>query len=119
MIKNNRLYAFDPARGDKALVGQIIGNALILVKNKEHLFKKFDAYAIDERCFQDIKKDGITEIRVKRIDIEQRLKASIETWEKNGVVRDFGHGRQIFLSLKYMDSYEPQLDYPTELERSK
>ena len=119
MIKNNKLYAFDPARGNKALVGQIIGTSLILVKNAEHLLRKHNAYGIDERAFEEAKRDGITEIRIKRIDRDERLKADMQIWEQKSIVADYGHGKQLFLPISFMSNYEPQLDYPTELERSK
>lgn len=114
-----KLYAFDSGRGRKVLVGQVIGNALLLRKNAEQRMKKFDAYGIDERAFNEAKKAGIVEIRIHRLDNDQRLKASIETWETKSKTMDYGHGKQLFLSIKYMELYEAMLDYPTELERSK
>lgn len=114
-----KLYAFDSGRGKKVLIGQVIGNALLIRKNADQRMKKFDAYGIDERAFGDAKKNGIVEIRIHRLDTEQRLKASTEIWETKSKTMDFGHGKQLFLSIKYMEQYEPQLDYPTELERSR
>lgn len=103
-----KLLAFDPAKNKRILCGEVIGNALFRWVKPEHFMRKFQAYGIQEVAFQEIILKGVENIILKEEGTGKNWKADTKTWNIHGKVMDFGHGKQRFLSMKYMRSHELQ-----------
>ena len=72
------------------------------VKRSRHFMKIFNGWGIQSSVF-----DGI-ELRCKEIvinDTESNLiyKTNIKTYRERGILKDMGHGMQIFLDEKYFE----------------
>lgn len=100
-----KLLTYDPAKKKKVLIGEIIGDTLFRWVKPEHYMQVVGGYGIQEVGFQEALKRQIRWIILKAEWTYMRWKADIETWKIHGRVADYGHGKQRFLSLKYMRSH--------------
>jgi hypothetical protein len=71
------------------------------VKESEHLFRNFNAWGFQEEILPKLSKKNITDIEVKETEKAITYKTSLTTILKNGIRKDYGHGLQVFLPLKY------------------
>lgn len=105
----NKLYAWDRAKNKKILVGQIIGNGVIIEKDpKKHLMRRVDGYGIQLEAMREMQEQGIETIYIHEPDL--KWKVSLSDWKVFGKLMDFGHGKQWFLSRKYMKQYKPDVN---------
>lgn len=113
-----KLLTFDPAKNKKVLCGEVIGDTLFRWVKPEHFMQVVQGYGIQEVVFQEIVRKGLKMVVLKETNTEQRWEADIKTWKYKGRVADYGHGKQRFLSLKYMRTHKlPQEDEVKEAER--
>lgn len=102
-----KLYEFDPFRRKKILAGRIHTNPkgrgfFIKEATEKHLMKMMDAYAIQESIFRQFPFYQVFGIVVKELDTGFSWVSKPEDWTEHGKVADYGHGKQVFLSRKYM-----------------
>jgi hypothetical protein len=71
------------------------------VTKSEHLFKNFDAWALQENVIPRLKKADVK--RLVFDDVEEKITyiVCLDTFLKHGIKRDFGFGLQIFLRRKF------------------
>lgn len=76
----------------------------MLVRKVEpkHFMRVLQGYGIQDIAFQEICKLGIKYIGLKEIHAGDTLYSKVEVWKDKGAVKDYGHGKQRFLSIKYM-----------------
>jgi len=101
-----KLLTYDPAKKKKVLCGELVGDTLFRWVKPEHFMRVVQGYGIQEIAFQEIMKQGVKKIVLKETHTEQRWEADVETWKYRGKVADYGHGKQRFLSLKYMRTHK-------------
>ncbi len=98
----SKFLTFDPAKNKNALVGDIINGVLIKQVNPRiHFMRIVDGYGIQYSAFIQLPIKGVKKIKI----IEEggsKWEASFKVWQKNGRIGDYGNGKQVFLSLKFM-----------------
>lgn len=72
-------------------------------KNK-HLLKIMDAWGIQSTVIDELKDLGCEEIRIKETQEEEVYSIGFETFMYHAVERDFGAGKQRFVSRKFFDT---------------
>lgn len=103
--------AFDPRKGKKVLVGELVGDTLFRDVEARHYMRVLDGYGIQEPAFQELVEKNIKYIVIKVKSTRDCYKANIDDWKIKGRVAEYGHGKQRFLSLKYMKRYTPKVEY--------
>lgn len=73
------------------------------VKKSKHLFRNFDAWGIDYEAFKKYLELKNVMIIIKETEEKQEYKAHALTFINHGVIKDYGHGKQILLSRKYFN----------------
>ena len=115
-----KITTFDPKKGKVVLCGEAIGDTLFRWVKPEHFLRVVQGYGIQEVAFQETMRRGIKKIVLKETNTEQRWEADIKTWKFNSKIADYGHGKQRFLSLKYMKTHAlPKPDEKKEAIRRK
>jgi len=102
-VKNNRVYCFDPKKRKYQLIGTKLGDTLVKRVNKNHFMRMVNGYGIQYDAFNDFLKKGIKKIVISEKESGNKWESETEEWFINGKVADYGHGKQVFLSLKYMN----------------
>ena len=59
-------------------------------------------YGIQYDAFSEFKEIGIKKITVYEQHTKNKWQSKVKDWELNGKIADYGNGKQIFLSLKFM-----------------
>ena len=73
------------------------------VKASRHLMKIYDAWGIDLNAFEEHLLPINAQIKI--LDEESNIiySTTAKVYQSNGIKKDFGDGRQIFLSRKHFD----------------
>ena len=112
-INKGRVYCFDPKYKKYMTMGVKIGSVFFKEVETKHLMKIVNGYGLQYDAFLDFERNGIKEIRVKAWQTNEAghktvvvgiWTTTVANWLKNGKVADYGRGKQIFLSLKYMQA---------------
>lgn len=112
-----KILAYDPKKGKHVLVGNLVKTTLYRRVEAKHYMRILDGYGIQEPAFQDVIKKGTKFIVEIVEETKDKWKSSIGDWIKYGHVADYGHGKQRFLSLKYMQKIkEPETLFPVEVK---
>jgi hypothetical protein len=61
-----------------------------------------DGYGIQYQAFNELKDKNVKYIIIKETTGNE-WKASLETWTNHNKIADYGSGKQVFMSLKFMD----------------
>lgn len=101
-MKSIKLITFDPRKNKRVLVGTLQGNTLIRKVEAKHYMRVVDGYGIQEPAFQEILKKKVKYIIEEVQETKDKWKSNVKDWVEHGHVADYGHGKQRFLSLKYM-----------------
>ncbi len=97
-----RIFALDPHKGKSILCGEIKGGVFVRKVKPEHFMRVVGGYGIQEDAFEEVLVNQVKTI----VLIENKGKewqSKIEDWLLHGKVADYGHGKQRFLSLRYME----------------
>ena len=87
------------------IIGRIEGDALIkTVKRSKHFHRKTRSWGIQLAAVPQLEVMGIKRIVLHVKDTGEKLTATLQAFKENGIVRDFGHGEQLFLKEEYWDS---------------
>lgn len=68
----------------------------------KHFMRVCDGYGISYEAFINIKAKGCKYIVIKEKG-GSNWKSDLKTWEKHNHTADYGSGKQVFLSLKFMN----------------
>ena len=100
-----KLYIFDPVRG-KRFVGSLYKRKGLVfrknVKYAKHYMKIVKGYGIQKEIFDKYLRGKKGVIQIKETDTGKFLVASISTWTKHSRTGNYGDGKQIFLSRRFM-----------------
>lgn len=101
-----KLLTYDKRKNKMVKVGEIQGEALFKnVNPAKHLMRMLDGYGIQYEAFVKLREKGIKKIIIKETTGNQ-WEASLDTWNEHSSTQDFGSGKQVFLSLKYMSNHK-------------
>lgn len=97
-----KFLTFDPKKRSKVLVGDIVGDTLTKKVNPaKHFMRVVDGYGIQYQAIQELKEMGIKTIVIEE-STGKSWKSPLSNWEEHSKTADYGNGKQVFLSLKYM-----------------
>lgn len=97
-----KLTAYDPKKGKHILCGELVGDSLFRDVEKKHFMRIVNGYGIQEIAFQEALKRGVTKFIYKELHTGKNWEATDTDLNKFGAVKDFGHGPQRFISMKYL-----------------
>ncbi len=114
LIKKRVAYCWDPKYQRYMKMGIVSFGCFFKYVEAKHFFKKANGYGLQYDAFCQFEDRGIKEIKIKERATGNIWKSKPNAWFENGKVMDFGRGKQIFLSLKYMkfEKGEPQMEVP-------
>lgn len=87
------------------MIGDLKNGVFKKKVNHTHLLQVMDAYGIDAEFFETLPPK--TKIEIQEV-MGYHYTTDKETFKEHGVIRDFGHGEQIFLSRKYFTTNNPK-----------
>ncbi len=91
----------DPEKGILVTCGYIDGTIFTRNVKPEHFMRVVGGYGIQEQVFDYLKNNNIETIILK-VDGGEWWESPLSTWVEHGNVANYGHGKQRFLSTKYM-----------------
>lgn len=96
----NKIYTFDPQKNKLVLAGRIKKKVFWKTVNSKHFMRKLNSYGIQNDVLQTLQDLKITKIRIKTKT--QILESALSMWVEYALIREYGHGKQYFLSVNYM-----------------
>ena len=90
-------------------IGELIraeDGSLVFTKNvqrKKHFMKVLSGYGIQKEPYDQYLRGKKGRIDIIEKDTGKTLTASISTWDEHSSYQNYGSGRQVFLSEKYME----------------
>ena len=99
-----KVYSYDPAKKKQILCGEIIEHTFFREVSTSHFMRVLNGYGIQEDAYQKLREHGVKKITLIELKTTNSWVSDIVDWEMSGKVADYGHGKQRFLSLKYMHS---------------
>jgi hypothetical protein len=99
---SKKLLTYDPKKGKNVLVGTITGTTLLREVTEKHFMRVVGGYGIQEPALQQARSLGVKTIIQIVKETNEKWIGTIDNWINNSKTMDFGHGKQVFLSLKYM-----------------
>jgi hypothetical protein len=97
-----RFNTYDTKKKKIVKVGEIVGSVLFkLVNPSKHFMRVVDGYGIQWEAFNRLEEKGVDKIIIKE-NTGNQWSASLKDWMEHSKVADYGSGKQVFLSLKYM-----------------
>lgn len=100
------IYLEDPIKG-KVKVGSLktTPSGLLFRKNvmrAKHYMRLVEGYGLQKEIFDKFLRGKKGRIAIKEMDTGKFLIASVNTWEEHSKAGNYGDGKQIFLSERYM-----------------
>ena len=80
------------------------------VKESKHLMRAYDAWGIDYGVFINHLKPTNAQILIHDTESDTTYASSANVFEAHGLIKDFGYGKQVFLSRKEFDTHSEQQD---------
>ena len=71
------------------------------VKRSEHALRTFDAWSLQANLLPILKADGVKWFYQYDMETGQMARISLKDFEEKSVERDFGEGKQLYVSIKY------------------
>lgn len=105
-----KLLTFDPKKNKQVLVGELIVDTLFREVDPKHFMRVLQGYGIQEVAFEEIVRRGVIKIVLKELGTNKRWEARVKDWVEHGRVADYGHGKQRFLSVKFMTNGKLAVD---------
>lgn len=112
IIKNKHLYGYDPEQKKYVTLGHYDGKVFIKRVSEINFMRVIGGYGIQYANFSEFDELGIKDICVIERHTANKWWATMNTWKTHGRIADYGRGKQIFLSLKYMKLEKP--DQPNQ-----
>lgn len=100
-----KFYSFDPKKQKKILCGDLKDGTLYRDVSTKHFMRVVDGYGIQYQALQELKAQGVKYIVIQEKENGKAWRATLESWEANSKTADYGHGKQVFLSMKYMTAH--------------
>lgn len=101
-IKSGKVYCYDPELKKLNLMGHKIGNKFFKTVESQHFMRRVGGYGFQYDAFAMFEQEGITEIEILERHTGNIWLSKPKEWFLHGHIADYGRGKQIFMSLKYM-----------------
>lgn len=101
-IKGTKVYCFDPKYRKLMLMGNKVGNTFFKSVEQKHYMVIVGGYGFQYDAFIDFEKEGIEKIQILERHTGHTWESKPSEWIANGKIADYGRGKQIFLSMKFM-----------------
>jgi hypothetical protein len=101
-IKGTKAYCYDPKYKKLMTMGNKIGDVFFKTVEEKHFMRVVGGYGLQYDAFACFEKEGIKEIEVLERHTGIKWLSKPKEWFEHGKISDYGRGKQIFLSLKYM-----------------
>lgn len=101
-IKGTKVYCFDPHFKSLKLMGQKIGDTFFKRVTPLHFMRVANAYGFQYDAFASFELNGIENISILESHTGITWESKTKDWFTYGSIADYGRGKQIFLSPKYM-----------------
>jgi hypothetical protein len=95
------ITTFDEKKGKDVTCGYTEGKTYFRDVKMEHMMIKYFGFGVQAEVLERLLKMGIESIVLKTK--KKSFKSALADWARFGKLDDFGHGRQVFLSMKYME----------------
>ena len=100
--RGTKIYCYDPGLRKWNTMGNVIGDAFFKKVKAVHFMRVVDGYGIQYGAFSEFHKEGIKRIFIIEQHTDTTWESRPEDWVAHGKAADYGRGKQLFLSLKYM-----------------
>jgi len=97
-----KIYAYYPQEGKEMVVGDVIDTDFVKDVKSKNFMRVVQGYGIQEEGFAKIPKE-VKRIILLEKDTDKTYVSNFTDWILHGKVADYGHGKQRFLSIKYME----------------
>ena len=94
------IETFDEGKNKMVTCGEVVGDTYFRDVKMEHFMLKYFGFGIQEEIIDKLENNDIKEIIL--ITKKKLFKSTLADWIAYGHIDDFGHGKQVFLSTKYM-----------------
>jgi hypothetical protein len=106
-----KLLTFDTRKQKKVLVGEINGDKLVKKVTANHFMRIVNGYGIQYEALAELSDKKIKTIEVHELEgLRRKWTATVKEWIEKSKTMDFGNGKQVFLSLKYMHEIKEKLN---------
>ena len=102
MINGTKAYCYDPKYKKPMLMGRKIGSVFFKTVESKHFMRVVGGYGLQYDAFACFEGEGITDIEILEHHTDITWQSKAKDWFLHGKIADYGRGKQIFLSLKYM-----------------
>ena len=107
-LNKSKVYCFDPKYKKLMLMGRKIGNTFFKTVEPKHFMRMVNGYGFQYDAFACFEAEGITDIEILEHHTGVTWQSKPREWFDHGKIADYGRGKQIFLSLKYMHQKNKQ-----------
>lgn len=107
---NNTITTYDIAKRKFVKCGDVVGDTLVRHVSSKHFMRVVNGYGIQEEAFGKVIERGINHISLIVDTTDVSWNSTIKDWKEYGKVADYGHGKQRFLSMKYMHAKKLQAE---------
>lgn len=101
-IKGTKVYCYDPKYKKPMTMGNKIGDTFFKTVEAKHFMRVVGGYGFQYDAFASFEKEGIKAIEILEHHTGNTWQSKPVDWFTHGKIADYGRGKQIFLSLKYM-----------------
>ena len=101
-INGTKVYCFDPHFKKLNKMGTKIGDVFFKTVEEKHFMRMVGGYGFQYDAFACFEAEGIAKIEVLERHTGETWVSKPKDWFEHGKIADYGRGKQIFLSLKYM-----------------
>lgn len=102
IIRGTRVYCFDPGLKKVVKMGTKIGDTFFKTVEPAHFMQVVNGYGFQYDAFACFEAEDIAKIEILEHHTGITWQSKPLEWFKHGKIADYGRGKQIFLSLKYM-----------------
>lgn len=101
-INGTKVYCFDPKYKKLMKMGTKIGDTFFKTVESKHFMRVVGGYGFQYDAFACFEAEGIKAIEILEHHTGITWQSKPGDWFAHGAIADYGRGKQIFLSLKYM-----------------
>lgn len=101
-IDGIKVYAYDPRRRTYIRAGSKVGDVYFKNVSSKHFMRVVNGYGIQYDVVREMKTLGVKRIEILEDDTGKKWVSDVAEWDIHSKTADYGHGKQVFLSLKYM-----------------
>ena len=101
-INGTKVYCFDPHFKTLKKMGTKIGSVFFKTVEEKHFFRLVNGYGFQYDALACFEGEGIKDIEILEHHTGITWQSKPRDWFAHGKMADYGRGKQIFLSLKYM-----------------